>query len=177
MISLLKYSEIQQSEFFHFFNLHEIERSKTFDASTLIKLKTGGFQEYIDIMFEIKEGYIQKADLYIDRKWIGDAIGLNPFGKDIAKSFIIALTPKNELDSINPLAHSLFNLKGKKDIIIYINKQSQIIEKPSLEILSFLKVYLNLSKYYEFPLYNSKFIIENIIKYDKPCLSIKWLKN
>jgi hypothetical protein len=47
----------------------------------------------------------------------------------------------------------------------------------SLEVLSFLKVYLNLSKYYEFPLYNSKFIIENFIEYDKPCLSIKWLKN
>ena len=94
----IKYSELQQSEFFSFFNISEIKIEKTPELTEIRYLKPGGFQEFIDILFKIKDDEIKEAQLILERSWIGNHKKINPFGTDITKSFIEAITPSPTAD-------------------------------------------------------------------------------
>ncbi|MFX1315019.1 MAG: hypothetical protein ACFE9T_04095 [Promethearchaeota archaeon] len=171
------YSKLTKSEFFTFFNLHEIDNQKT--APTLKTLKPGGFQEYIDIEFHLnKKGEIITAILFLDREWIGNIEIINPFGKDIAKSFIDAVVPVKEKEGedniIVLLIHFLFNMVGTQDKIIPCTKPLYFFENSSPEVKSFLDVYRNLKTSYELPLEDSILKIENFIQNNKPRIMIKW---
>ncbi|TFG08517.1 MAG: hypothetical protein EU539_02205 [Promethearchaeota archaeon] len=176
MPSSKSYSELKKSDFFEFFNLREIERQKLSKTVKKIKLKPGGFQEHIDIEFKVKNDLLVSAKLILDRQWIGSAKTINPFGKDIAKSFIVAVIPSEERESVRNLVHFLFNLRGNEDIIIPVQKVYQFYEKSEPEIEPFLDVYRNQKKHAEFGLKDSKFIIKNIHVEEIDRLVIKWLK-
>ncbi|MFX1410437.1 MAG: hypothetical protein ACFFA6_08790 [Promethearchaeota archaeon] len=172
------YSKLTKSEFFTFFNLYEINNEKT--TPTLKTLKPGGFQEYIDIEFHINEkGEVIMAILFLDREWIGNVEIINPFGKDIAKSFIDAVVPIKEKEGedniIVLLIHFLFNMVGTKDKIIPCTEPLYNFENSSPEVKSFLDVYRNLRPSYELHLEGSILKIENLIQKNKSRLMIKWI--
>lgn len=170
---------MKKSEFFSFFNLTEVETSSPLSPPTLKKVKPGGFQEHIDMEFYVNEyDELEKAVLLLDREWIGDDKSINSFGKDIAKSFIDAVTPseekKNENNQVKLLTHFLFNLKGSRDIIIPLDKLLQDFDESNPKVKAVLDVYRNLNRSVEFSLEYSKFFFENIVQYSKPRLLIEW---
>ncbi len=85
----------------------------------MISLKPGGFQEFIDIQFEIdKDEFLRTATLLLDREWVGDEHNLNVFAKDIAKSFIRDTIHTDFQEQVRPIVEILFNVKGEEDHII-----------------------------------------------------------
>ncbi|MBN1799953.1 MAG: hypothetical protein JW891_00510 [Candidatus Lokiarchaeota archaeon] len=137
----MKYEALKNTDFFSFFNFQE---SEFFNLSFKgICLKPGGFQEYIDLILCLdNEEEIVQAFLYLDREWIGNEASINPFGKDISKSFIDALYPKDLNDEFKPsLITSLWNLKGTKDTIICLDKVIQAWENSDSQVKAFLDAY------------------------------------
>ena len=178
MSQLISYSKLTKSDFFTFFNLNEISCER--NSPTVKILKPGGFQEYIDIEFHLnKKGEIIMAKLTLDRQWIGNVETINPFGKDIAKSFIEAVIPLEEKEGedniVVLLVHFLFNMVGTKDKIIPCTEPLYNFENSSAEVKSFLDVYRNLKNSNEIPLKTSILKIKNIIQKNKPRLIIKWM--
>ncbi|MBD3191839.1 MAG: hypothetical protein GF308_14425 [Candidatus Heimdallarchaeota archaeon] len=174
MATQVLYSAIQQSEFFDFFNCHEIN-SITLSSSLVVKkVKPGGFQEYIDLEFHLKGDEIEKAQLILDRSWIGDQKHVNPFAKDITKSFIATIVPSNEKHLVESLVEHLFRLKGYKDIVYYIH-QKEPLPSPSSEILQVVDVFLGNKPSTKFLLARSYFQIENQVQNEESYFSISWL--
>ncbi|MFX0072207.1 MAG: hypothetical protein ACFFAO_14055, partial [Candidatus Hermodarchaeota archaeon] len=102
---------MKKLDFFKFFNLKEVKIKDISESKMHIKLKPGGFQEHIDIEFIVNKDELENAKIFLDRKWIGNAESINPFANDIAKSFLGAIVPYKEQESIRDLIHFLFNLK------------------------------------------------------------------
>jgi hypothetical protein len=172
--SSIRYSDLKKSDFFQFFNLTEVAINKTDLSKKFIKLKPGGFQEHIDIEFQLDGDYIIGAKILLDRVWMGNHESINPFGTDIAKSFIVAFTPPREKESIRSLVFFLMNLKGDKDILIPCQKPYQYFEKSEPEIVPFLDVYRNQRELSIFPLKDTIFLIKNILQENKPRFGIFW---
>lgn len=178
MSQLISYSKLKNSEFFSFFNLSEIESERS--SPTIKIIKPGGFQDYIDIEYHLnKQGEIIMALLLLDREWIGNVEKINPFGKDIAKSFIDSIVPPKEKEGddniVVLLVHFLFNMIGTKDQIIPCTEPLYNFENSSPQVKSFLDVYRNLKNSFEIPLKNSKLKIKNIIQKEKKRIMIKWI--
>ena len=116
----MDYKEFQKSEFASFFNLQEIERIQEPNGSARIHLKTGGFQEFVDIELKLDASLrLRQASLELARAWIGDEDSLNPFAKDICKSFILDLA-NTKNNRIQNLVDGIWDLHGKKDEVIYL---------------------------------------------------------
>ena len=175
-MSRMKLSDLKNSDFFTFFNLREINSIKIDNSIEIKEYKPGGFQDHIDIKFEIsnKNDEIKSGTLLLDRDWIGNIESINPFGTDIAKSFIVAITPPDEKKSIEELAHYVFNLKGLKDIVISCEAFIFKFEESNPKIKIILDVYRNLSDSNDFILKYSKFIFKNLKESNKQRLLIKW---
>jgi len=146
MCQKISYSEFKGTDFFNFFNLKEVNTIIDGNKRNLtgIYLKPGGFQEHVDIQLKILHEEILNAVLILDREWIGNEKSINPFGKDIAKSFLAALIP----DALNQefkilLVQSLWNLKGDEDRIMCIDEVIKNWEDASPDVKVFLEVYRN----------------------------------
>lgn len=116
----MDYEEFQKSEFASFFNTHEIERIQEPNGGFRVRLKTGGFQEFVDIELKLDASLrLRQASLDLARAWVGNEDSLNPFAKDICKSFIRDLAGVNN-KKIQDLVQGIWCLHGKKDEVIYI---------------------------------------------------------
>jgi len=172
------YSNFKKSEFYNFFFISKISSKKIGVDLIKISLKTGGFQEHIDLYIYIDNNdVIKKAELYLNRDWVGNIESINPFGTDITKSFIDLFLPK-EYDPIfkKHLVHYLFNLRGDHQVVIPLHKAFQEFEESSPEIQPFLDVYRNTKKKASKPLKDIVLNMENLITNDKKLLfiEIKW---
>ncbi|THA23364.1 hypothetical protein [Streptomyces sp. A1547] len=99
----IPYPNLSATEFFGFFNIHETER-----AETTVRLKTGGFQEHVDLTLELDaRGRVSEATLLLRREWIAD---LNPFALDIAKSFLFDFVPVADREQVAPIADLLWRM-------------------------------------------------------------------
>jgi hypothetical protein len=174
----MKYSELQDREFFTFFNLTESDENRT-EKKTIIKnLKPGGFQEYIDIQLMLNsQEEITQATISLERSWTGNADSLNPFAKDIVKSFIKALTPIDEIAQTAPLVDALFHLKGLNDKIISINSRNKKMDDYPPTVMDFIDVYRNLLSSCKYELLNSHFIIKNKKNEGKESVIVRWTAN
>lgn len=105
------YAELQKSEFFSFFNIQEVA-SRPLGTSTEISLKTGGFQEHVDLtVWTNVNQRVSEATLQLRESWvIGPPMGVNPFAVDIARSFLLALAPPQNRGEIQRLAETLSSL-------------------------------------------------------------------
>lgn len=150
----MDYEEFQKSEFASFFNTREVERIQEPNGSIRVYLKTGGFQEFVDINLTLDASQrLCNASLELARAWIGDEDSLNPFAKDICKSFIHDLTDINN-KKIQDLVEGIWDMHGKKDEVIHLKKpafsvtyltETQRAIKVFCGMLPFLK--LNLPKF------------------------------
>jgi len=135
------YSQFKETDFFQFFNLNAVER-EGITGNEKISLKPGGFQDHIDIIINISENLISEARLYLDRIWIGDENSINSFAKDIGKSFLAALIP----DALNQefkisLVQGIWNMRGKKDRVICMDKVIRNWEDFNPQVKQFLDVF------------------------------------
>ncbi|MFW9933721.1 MAG: hypothetical protein ACFFDR_13855 [Candidatus Thorarchaeota archaeon] len=118
---MITYTNIKYSDFFSFFNVRETSKVKHGDNVT-IKLKPGGFQEFIDIEFIIdSDEFLTESNLWLDRSWIGNEDRLNVFAKDIAKSYIRDMIVIDLQDQVATIVDILFQVKGETDHIITIS--------------------------------------------------------
>jgi hypothetical protein len=133
----MEYEKFKDSQFWAFFHVDE---SRT--DNDVIWLKTGGFQEYVDIKITLDGSTITKAQLLLDRAWVGNASRINPFAKDIAKSFVFALLP-NTLGKA--LAAQLWNLKGDNDEVVTFGGEEPV-SAPDEEMSALLDAYVGARK-------------------------------
>ncbi len=171
----MKYSNFKNSEFYTFFNISETLSEKFSADLTKISLKTGGFQEHIDLyIYRDNNDEIRKVQLYLNRDWIGNTNSINPFGTDIAKSFIDLFLPKEYDPKFKKhLVHYLFNLRGDHQVVIPLHKAFQGFEESSPEIQPFLDVYRNTKKTARKTFKDFVLNMENLIKNDKNLLFIE----
>jgi hypothetical protein len=137
MIQKFQYSKIKESDFYNFFNLSEKSM-----IGNLISLKPGGFQKHIDFLFKVENDLIYEAILSLDRAWIGNDESVNPFAKDITKSFISALFP-DALDQEFKLEliQAIWNIKGRQDRVYCIDEAVYNWETANAQIKLFLEVF------------------------------------
>ncbi len=144
MCQRISYSKLKETDFYTFFNLSEsnISYQEIPRHSKIILLKPGGFQKFIDISFHISNEQICKASLSLDRNWIGDEKSINPFAKDITKSFLMALLPE-ELDQEFKLMliQGIWNTKGSQDRILCIDEVIHSWESSNPEVKRFINVF------------------------------------
>ncbi len=152
------------SEFFTFFNVHETSRRDGGGGGVrVVECKPGGFQESIDISFDVDDGgSVLGARLLLDRSWIGGAEHVNPFANDIAKSFIDALVPPGGHAAIEPLLRAIMDAKEVDDKRVYLHDQPRDIT-PDFDAIKALGVYLGAIPRHEILLADCRVRMENAV--------------
>jgi len=143
------------------------------DGMQEIHLKPGGFQEFIDVKMKVDRSQkVHQGVLYLDRDWIGGPMTVSPFGKDLAKSFIDAITPLADKEKASNIVSTIWNLQGSSDVSIPIKPQSikDLVPEPPIEKLE--SVYLGIEDKFEMKLEKSQITIENVTDVGRKRLKI-----
>ena len=160
---MIDYKKLKESDLFTFFNFSEIGRRKGEKGLAMVSFKPGGFQEFIDIAMQMDvAGIIYSAVLLMDRKWIGNEKTINPFGKDLAKSFIQQMTPEADQEEIEPVVFILWDLIGQEDHIIGIKPQEADTSKEQ-GVATVVDVYKGIEKEFTYEMSQSSMKIENVV--------------
>lgn len=117
--------DFRQSDFFSWFGVTEVDREPA-HPGTKIHLKTGGFQEETDIEIDldVRERVIS-AELQLRRSWIvWPPYGLNPFARDLAKSFISDFVPVQDRENAQPLIAAIEDGLSAKETGLELIKQA-----------------------------------------------------
>ncbi len=137
------YAELKKSELFDFFGIAETGRSED-GGLTKVDLITGGYQEFIELHIWLDgDDIIRRAVLYLDRYWIGGEANVNPFGKDIAKSFLGNLVSFSDCPYVPGVVQGLWELQGTSQEVFNIDPEDKPKPQTDPIILSALDVYLN----------------------------------
>lgn len=173
-MNCLTFEELTKSDFYTFFHC-TVSGTEEQEDGILVKVKTGAFQEFIDIDFHINvTNEIFKAKLSINREWIGNIEHLNPLGKDLTKSFIGLLTPEKEKGKVKDLINLLFYQKGSKDKFITFKTLPVSFDSLPIDLKKILDVYIG--EYHEmfYFLSSSIFHFQNAMYEGKTRLLIVW---
>ena len=138
-----------------------------------IRLKPGGFQEFIDVIMKIDRAQkVHEGILYLDRDWIGGPMTVSPFGKDLAKSFIDAVTPSSDKKQADNIVSTIWNIQGSSDIVISKKPVSpeDIVPEPPIDEL--VQVYLGIEDKFEMKLEKSRIKVENVTDVGRKRLKI-----
>lgn len=100
------WAEMQQTDFYNFFNISISEEGKNEDGTYTYYCDPGMFQEEIDIEFTLHDGLISRAMLRVENYWMADAPALSG---DIVKSFISDLICENEREKLEELIIAIYN--------------------------------------------------------------------
>jgi len=169
----MTYVELKKTELFSFFNFTENGRRPTSRGMQEIHFKPGGFQEFIDVKLKIDSSQIvHQGILYLDRAWIGGAMTVSPFGKDLAKSFIAAVTPDVDKDKADRVVCTIWNIQGSSDRVISLHSEGSdsCAEEDSIEELE--HVYLGTSNKFEMTFEKSCIKIEKVMDVGRKRLKI-----
>lgn len=170
---LMSYEELKETDLFSFFSFTESGRRPMPDGMQEIHLKPGGFQEFIDVKMRIDRSQkVHEGVLYLDRDWIGSPMTVSPFGKDLAKSFIAAVTPSSDRKKADNIVNTIWNIQGSSDRVISIQPQSSkdLVPEPPIEKLE--QVYFGVEDKFEMKLQKSRIIVENITDVGRKRLKI-----
>lgn len=179
MCTKIKYSFLKETDLYTFFNLREVkvEEYLANPNHKLYTLKTGGFQNHIDMEIDVLEDDILKAVLYLDREWIGNEKNINPFGKDLMKSFLVTLIPPEVNKEFKIfLVESIWNLKGDEDIVICMDKVMKSWENCDITVKKYLDVYRGIKRKTSLEIEDFYLKMENLIHDQKQRLitTLKW---
>jgi len=173
----MDYGSLRRSDLFTFFRLSEQSRSAPSSAGVLtIIFKPGGFQEFIDIRVQIDQtDLVRGASLLMDRVWLGDVTNINPFAKDITKTFISVLVPPEDEDFVKDIIRTIWNLKGTSDKVYYLTQPSEEEESYDPQVLRAQRVYLGEEGKFELVMPSSELVMENHRdgNRDRLCLTFK----
>lgn len=160
----MSYEELRKTDLFSFFNFSESGRRPMSGGMQEIHLKPGGFPEFIDVKMMIdKSQTVQEGVLYLDRDWIGGPMTVSPFGKDLAKSFIAAVTPPADREKADSVVSTIWNIQGTSDKVIPLQPQSSkdLVSESPIEQLE--NVYLGVEEKFEMTLKESCIKVENVV--------------
>jgi hypothetical protein len=157
---LMEYGKFKETELFSFFHFTETGRRLHPSGLVEIVLKPGGFQEFIDVAMKVdrSEG-VHEGVLLLDREWIGGPMTVNPFGKDLAKSFVEAMTPPADQEKARAVVSTIWGVSGLGDQVLF-QSDKQEEEKQHIEKLA--NVYFGTEKCFSLELTKSKMLIENV---------------
>jgi hypothetical protein len=156
----MEYSRLKETELFSFFHFTETGRRPHSTGMMEIILKPGGFQEFIDVAMKVdRSDGIHEGVLLLDREWIGGPMTINPFGKDLAKSFVEAMTPLVDKERASAVVSTIWGLSGQNDQVLYLSDKKSV-DKEHIEKLA--NVYSGAEKCFSLELTQSKMLIENI---------------
>ncbi|OLS31009.1 MAG: hypothetical protein ThorAB25_05960 [Candidatus Thorarchaeota archaeon AB_25] len=159
----MSYEELRKTDLFSFFSFSETGRRPMTDGMQEIHLKPGGFQEFIDVTMKIDRSQkVHQGVLYLDREWIGSPMTVSPFGKDLAKSFIAAVTPPIDRKKADNVANTIWSVQGISDREIAIQPQSPKDLVPELPIEELVHVFLGIEDKFEMKLEKSCITVENV---------------
>ncbi len=161
MAPKISYPQFINSDFYSFFNLEEIDRKGGEHGVISYYYKPGGFQEYIDLNFIMKNNDILQGILKIDRIWLGDINHLNMFAKDITKSFLELLIPNDLKEFKLLLIQNIWNMKGNEDRVICWDEVVKCWEDYSPEVKTFLDVYRGISNFSQKVFEDATILMEN----------------
>jgi hypothetical protein len=169
----MSYDELQKTELFSFFNFTESGRKAAPDGFQEIHYKPGGFQEFIDVQMKVdRSQMIHEGVLYLDRDWIGGPMTVNPFGKDLAKSFIAAVCPAADKEKADRIVSTIWNLQGASDRVISIQPDGPEDLTKEVPIEELEQVYLGTSNLFEMTCKKTCIKIENVVDVGKDRLKI-----
>src|SRR5512136_2436778 len=153
---------LEKSDFFSFFNVHEMKRRGGASKGVqVVECKPGGFQESINISFDVdSSGGVIGARLLLDRSWIGGGEHVNPFANDITKSFIDALVPPGDHAAIESLLRAIMDAKGISEKRIYLHEQPRDLT-PDFDTIKALGVYLEAIPKHEISMGHCRLRMEN----------------
>jgi hypothetical protein len=157
---LMEYSKLKETELFSFFHFTEAGRRPHPSGMVEIILKPGGFQEFIDVAMKVDrfEG-VHEGVLLLDREWIGGPMTINPFGKDLAKSFVEAMTPLADKEKASAVVSTIWGLSGHGDEVSYLSEKRKE-ERERIERLA--SVYFGTEKCFSLEMTMSTMLIENV---------------
>jgi len=166
----VEYDTLKKSELFSFFHFTEIGRRPYNRGLMEICFKPGGFQEFIDMSIGVdRQSGVHEGVLLLDRDWIGGPMTVNPFGKDLAKSFVEAITHPEDKEKACSVITTIWNLSGRKDEVNYLHDKQEIAEE---QIAQLTNVYLGTERCYSIELDKCRILIENITDVGRPRLKI-----
>ncbi len=120
------YRSFRVSEFAKFFNVTTTSRVDLPDGGTLVKLEPGGYKEHIDIELTIDSAMdVVAAELRINRAWLGDAGSINPFAKDMVKSFVDQMACDADDADIKRIVEQIWQSKGSKDNVVKLESEEK----------------------------------------------------
>ena len=169
----MSYEELRKTDLFSFFSFTESWRKPMADGMQEIHLKPGGFPEFIDVKMKIDRSQrVHEGVLFLDRDWIGGPMTISPFGKDLAKSFIDAITPSSDRSKADNIVNTIWNIEGASDIAIAIQPHDpkDLVPEPPIEEL--VQVYLGISDCFEMKLEKSCIKVENVTDVGRKRLKI-----
>jgi hypothetical protein len=162
MQQLGTYAALQQTELFSFFNIRETGRANSGEHMQTISCKPGGFQESIDLAFNVaRDDSLRGASLLLDRSWIGNGEHVNPFANDITKSFIDGLVPESDQPAVKHLVAAIMDAKGHNDKRINLHPPEQK-GAPSINTIKAMATYLGAIPLHVIDLASSKVKLENV---------------
>ena len=169
----MSYDELRKTELFSFFNFTETGRRPMTDGMQEIHLKPGGFQEFIDVKMKIdRSQMVHQGVLYLDRDWIGSPMTVSPFGKDLAKSFIAAVTPPDDRKKADDIVSTIWHIQGTGDKVISEESEGPKDIVADLPIEELQQVYLGIEDKYEMKLEKSFIKVENVTDVGRKRLKI-----
>jgi hypothetical protein len=169
----MSYEELRKTDLFSFFSFTESWRKPMADGMQEIHLKPGGFQEFIDVKMKIDRSQrVHQGVLYLDRDWIGGPMTISPFGKDLAKSFIDAITPSSDRMKADNIVSTIWNIQGLNDKSIAVQPHGPKDLVPEAPIEELEQVYLGVLDCFEMKLEKSLIKVENITDVGRKRLKI-----
>jgi hypothetical protein len=171
---LMRYEELRETDLFSFFHFIEAGRRRTPEGLVEVMLKPGGFQEFIDVSVIIdRSSVVHKGILLLDRDWVGGSRTINPFGKDLAKSFVEAVTDPVDKDRASGIVTTLWRITGSDDIIVRIRDDDRTEPKVTEFLEHLVNVYLGSSQEFSKRLKRTKVSIQNVVDVSRKRLRIE----
>jgi len=170
---LVSYEDLQKTDFYSFFNFSESGRKPMSGGLQEIYLKPGGFPEFIDLRMMVDQSQtLHEGVLYLDRDWIGGPMTVSPFGRDLAKSFIAAVTPAVDREKADSVVSTIWNIhssSGKVNLLQYESLKDLNSESPFEKLEN---VYFGVEDKFEMTLKESCIKIENVVDVGRKRLKI-----
>ncbi|MHA2358960.1 MAG: hypothetical protein ACXAB5_01700 [Candidatus Thorarchaeota archaeon] len=169
----MSYEDLRKTELFSFFNFSESGRRSMSGGMQEIHLKPGGFPEFIDVKMKVDRSQtVHEGVLYLDRDWIGGPMTVSPFGKDLAKSFISAVTPQADRETAESVVSTIWKIQGSSDKVIPLQPQSPTDSVAESPIENLENVYLGVEEKFEMTLKESCITVENVVDVGRKRLKI-----
>ena len=117
-----------------------------------------------------REEGVHEGVLLLDRDWIGGPMTVNPFGKDLAKSFVEAVTHPKDKDRASSVITTIWNLSGSKNRTLSTDNVQGATDD---QIEKLTNVYLGIERCYSLELEECKIVVENVEDVGRPRLRIR----